>query len=92
MRSWLVCHLERRVCEAQRGVDAPCADDRDIVDCAETLFCADRVCTESAGTNAYAAWGPSGQGRVTGRRLDCRVFLGWALIAEEPQLRTLGTA
>ncbi len=41
----LFCHLERRVCEAQRGVNAPCADDRGIRDCAENLYCADRVCT-----------------------------------------------
>ena len=42
----LFCHLERRVCERQRGVNAPCADDRDLIDCSEHLFCADRVCTE----------------------------------------------
>ncbi len=41
----LFCHLSNRVCEAQRGEDAPCADDRGIRDCAEHLFCADRVCT-----------------------------------------------
>ena len=41
----LFCHLERRQCEAQRGEDAPCADDQGIRDCAEHLFCADRVCT-----------------------------------------------
>ena len=41
----LFCHLTRRKCEAQRDVDEPCADDRGIRDCAEHLFCADRVCT-----------------------------------------------
>ena len=41
----LFCHLERRVCEAQRGANDPCADDRDLTDCQENLYCADRVCT-----------------------------------------------
>jgi hypothetical protein len=41
----LFCHLERRVCEAQRGENEACADDRGLRDCREDLYCADRVCS-----------------------------------------------
>ena len=74
----LFCHLERRVCEAQRGVDAPCADDRDIVDCAETLFCADRVCTEQIDRRTGSPCEAQGSVCEVGNWCDgsfCRAFL-----------------